>query len=103
LYYHPLQEGKLSLKTLFSLVASRDRSSYESLEVQSGLEASAHYLRYRNLVGRRIDPDALADFKSKLVRYCRQDSSAAAAVFDHLVRALSEIYPKYLVFSQSEE
>ncbi len=102
-YYHPRQEGKLSLKMLFSLISVQDDQDYESLEVRSGLGASAQYIRYRNLVCRCINPAALDDFRLKIVRYCRQDSGAAAAVFDHLIRTVSEIYPEYLVFSPPEE
>ncbi|MGI9256246.1 MAG: DUF2779 domain-containing protein [Salinispira sp.] len=92
-YYHPRQNGKIGLKTLFSLL---NKQEYPQDQIASGVEAFVgyYYLMYPDIP---IPWDTHADrvrndpekFFREVVSYCDIDSSAIAYIIQALIEKSS--------------
>jgi hypothetical protein len=83
LYYHPDQDGSASLKHVMPALTG---ISYEELEINNGAMASREFLRitYRDAEG--IDS---AGVRSRLLRYCGQDTGGMVEMVKQIRRLIS--------------
>ncbi|MFA6169467.1 MAG: DUF2779 domain-containing protein [Candidatus Margulisiibacteriota bacterium] len=81
-FYHPGQEGKLSLKKVLPILAGK---SYQGLRIEDGRTASLEY--YRVTFNPKVEPADRAEIRRALEVYCELDTQAMIDILLALKKA----------------
>ena len=77
-YYHPLQKGSTSIKTILPLFSDKN---YNDLLINNGNDASLEYMKF--LLSDISDEDK-KNIKINLIEYCKQDTFAEIIILNNL-------------------
>ncbi len=79
-YYHPLQAGSYSIKTILKVMGNR---AYDKLEIQNGTMAYEFYIKMAN----QKDEDR-EKIRKNLLLYCELDTYAMVFILDRIISML---------------